>query len=134
MLYWADAKIYASTQSDAPLPAELEESESDDPPSEYETDSDLEGKSGDSFGEWGPPGAHPLSRLPASTARAHISHVSSTVLAHASFEGAHRAALDVLTDVGSEFLMNLGRTLRVYSDRYSHKMSPEVRAERCYGT
>jgi len=40
--------------------------------------------------------------------------------------GASGAALDVLTGVASEFLLNLGRTLRFLCDKYAQTMTPEV--------
>jgi transcriptional activator SPT7 len=39
--------------------------------------------------------------------------------------------MDVITDMAGEFLGNLGRTLRLYADRYSHEMSVEVSRDRC---
>ena len=36
-------------------------------------------------------------------------------------------ALEVLSQVAAEYIMNLGRTLRFYSDRYGSTMSDEVR-------
>ncbi len=47
------------------------------------------------------------------------------LLAHHGFEGGHRAAVDVLTDALGEFMGNLGRMLRIYSDRYASSMSAE---------
>jgi hypothetical protein len=35
-------------------------------------------------------------------------------------------ALGVLAHVAAEYIMNLGRTLRFYSDRYAGKLTPEV--------
>ena len=35
-------------------------------------------------------------------------------------------ALDVLTGVASEYLLNVGRTIQFLSDKYGKKMSPEV--------
>lgn len=40
--------------------------------------------------------------------------------------GASAAALDVLTGVAAEFLLNLGRTLRFLCDKYAQTMTPEV--------
>lgn len=36
-------------------------------------------------------------------------------------------ALGVLAHVAAEYIMNLGRTLRFYSDRYAGKLTTEVR-------
>lgn len=41
--------------------------------------------------------------------------------------GASKGALNVLSDVAADFMMNLGRTLRFYSDKYGQTMSAEVR-------
>lgn len=80
-------------------------------------------------------------------AKARMSSIGTTVLEHAGFEGqllsgtllcrslaghrlfsgASKGALDVLTDVAADFMMNLGRTLRYYSDKYAQTMTPEVR-------
>jgi len=38
-------------------------------------------------------------------------------------------ALDVLTGVASEYLLNVGRTIQFLSDKYGKKMSPEVGLE-----
>lgn len=44
-------------------------------------------------------------------------------------------ALDVLTGVASEYLLNVGRTIQFLSDKYSKKMSPEVGLEhRMFGS
>ena len=65
------------------------------------------------------------------------------VLEHAGFQGRHlvyqaacrclplhigtsKMALDVLTGVASEYLLNVGRTIQFLSDKYGKKMSPEV--------
>ena len=40
--------------------------------------------------------------------------------------GTSKSALDVLTGVASEYLLNVGRTIQFLSDKYGNKMSPEV--------
>ena len=40
--------------------------------------------------------------------------------------GTSKMALDVLTGVASEYLLNVGRTIQFLSDKYGKKMSPEV--------
>lgn len=40
--------------------------------------------------------------------------------------GTSKIALDVLTGVASEYLLNVGRTIQFLSDKYGKKMSPEV--------
>lgn len=47
------------------------------------------------------------------------------VLEHVGFQGASGGALEVLTAVASEFLLNLGRTLRFLCDKYAHTMTSE---------
>ncbi|EPQ26711.1 uncharacterized protein PFL1_05690 [Pseudozyma flocculosa PF-1] len=106
-------------ESEAPIPAYLthvsSDEESDDYPSADEDDE--------------PPDAHldrnPLARISPESAQDHLAWNTKNLLAHHGFEGGHRAAVDVLTDVMAEFLMNVGRTMRVYSDRYASKMSAE---------
>ncbi|GAA6001668.1 hypothetical protein JCM10207_002256 [Rhodosporidiobolus poonsookiae] len=50
--------------------------------------------------------------------------VAGGVLGHAGFEGAGAGALDILTNLATEYLTNLGRTLRFYSDRYGAELAP----------
>lgn len=83
------------------------------------------------------------SHLAAEAGRESLEHVSSRVLGHAGFDGAfdfiwglplltglssgaNATALGVLAHVAAEYIMNLGRTLRFYSDRYGSTMSTEV--------
>ena len=42
------------------------------------------------------------------------------------FAGTAKSALDVLAGVTSEYLLNVGRTITFLSDRFAHKMTPEV--------
>jgi transcriptional activator SPT7 len=42
--------------------------------------------------------------------------------------GTSAIALDVLSGVASEFLLNVGRTIRFLSDEHGKQMTPEV----CY--
>ncbi|GAA5980167.1 hypothetical protein JCM10908_001558 [Rhodotorula pacifica] len=61
-------------------------------------------------------------RVPATSATAAqdaLRTISSGMLAHAGFEGTSPAALDVLGQLTGQYISNLGRTLRFYSDRYS---------------
>ncbi|GAA5978534.1 hypothetical protein JCM11641_007977 [Rhodosporidiobolus odoratus] len=46
-------------------------------------------------------------------------------IGHAGFEGTSAASLDVLTHLAGEYLTNLGRTLRFYSDRYGADLAPK---------
>ncbi|GAA5899960.1 hypothetical protein JCM6882_007012 [Rhodosporidiobolus microsporus] len=50
--------------------------------------------------------------------------VAGGVLGHAGFEGASAGAVDVLAHLASEYITNLGRTLRFYSDRYEAELTP----------
>lgn len=47
------------------------------------------------------------------------------VLEHAGFQGSSQAALDVLTGVTTEYMLNVGRTIRFLCDKYSVVMTPE---------
>lgn len=93
-------------------------------------------------------------RAPATSAvaaRESMRTVSGGVLAHAGFEGRHSAswcapiallilflsgtgtspaALDTLGQLAGQYLANLGRTLRFYSDRYDGDLDPSVRLAR----
>ncbi|KAK4695954.1 transcriptional activator SPT7, partial [Phenoliferia sp. Uapishka_3] len=51
--------------------------------------------------------------------------VSNRVLCHAGFDGASATAVNVLAHVAAEYIMNLGRTMRFYVDRYGSQMSTE---------
>ncbi|KAG6888372.1 hypothetical protein C0995_008808 [Termitomyces sp. Mi166 len=47
------------------------------------------------------------------------------VLEHVGFQGTSQVALDVLSGVASDFLLNVGRTIRFLSDKYAATMTPE---------
>ncbi|KAG8948806.1 Transcriptional activator spt7 [Tulasnella sp. 424] len=49
----------------------------------------------------------------------------SMLLEHAGFEGASKAALNVLTAAAADYMMNLGKTLHLYTDKYGQQMTPE---------
>mgnify|MGYP000000269820 FL=1 len=66
----------------------------------------------------------PYPRLSRSYAQAQTSWQVQVLLAHAGFEGAHSSPVQVLADVAAKYLMGLGRTLRLYVDRFAHHMSP----------
>ncbi|KAF7308941.1 SAGA complex protein [Mycena kentingensis (nom. inval.)] len=51
--------------------------------------------------------------------------MGSKVLEHSGFQGTSKVALDVLASVTSEYLLNVGRTLRFMSDKYGKTMTPE---------
>lgn len=44
-----------------------------------------------------------------------------------------KVALDVLADVTSEYLLNVGRTIRFLSDKFGQTMTPEVSGSVTYG-
>ncbi|GAA5949495.1 hypothetical protein JCM3765_002680 [Sporobolomyces pararoseus] len=58
-------------------------------------------------------------------AREGLRGATAGVLDHAGFEGSSGMALDVLTHAAAEYISNLGRTLRFYSDRFGSEMSKE---------
>ncbi|KAF8342661.1 uncharacterized protein EI90DRAFT_3029785 [Cantharellus anzutake] len=47
------------------------------------------------------------------------------LLEHSGFEGSGKVPLGVLTDIGAEFMMNMGRTLKFLSEQHSDTMSSE---------
>ncbi|KAI0785736.1 hypothetical protein C8Q75DRAFT_881942 [Abortiporus biennis] len=51
--------------------------------------------------------------------------MGSKVLEHVGFQGTSKAALDVLTSVTSEYLLNVGRTIRYLTDKYGNRMTAE---------
>ncbi|KAH7883356.1 hypothetical protein F5I97DRAFT_1904452 [Phlebopus sp. FC_14] len=51
--------------------------------------------------------------------------MNGRVLEHAGFQGASSGALDVLASVTSEYLLNVGRSLRYLCDKYARSMTPE---------
>ncbi|KAF8210067.1 hypothetical protein K438DRAFT_1959354 [Mycena galopus ATCC 62051] len=51
--------------------------------------------------------------------------MGSKVLEHAGFQGTSNVALDTVASVTSEYLLNVGRTIRYLSDKYSQTMTPE---------
>jgi len=49
----------------------------------------------------------------------------SKILEHVGFQGTSKVALDVLAGVTSEFLLNVGRTIRFLSDKHANRMTAE---------
>ncbi|KAI7863084.1 hypothetical protein BDF14DRAFT_1847660 [Spinellus fusiger] len=47
------------------------------------------------------------------------------LLAHAGFEGAHTGALNIFTDMMTDYMLNIGKTLRSYWDDYGRQMNSE---------
>jgi len=58
-----------------------------------------------------------------------ISSSALSVNAYTHHIGTSKIALDVLTGVASEYLLNVGRTIQFLSDKYANKMSAEVGLE-----
>ncbi|WVR05165.1 hypothetical protein IAU60_002177 [Kwoniella sp. DSM 27419] len=54
-----------------------------------------------------------------------MKQASAGLLAHAGFEGANEAALDLFTRVAVDHLHNIGRTFRLLVDGFSNKMTAE---------
>lgn len=52
--------------------------------------------------------------------------VLTKLLTHAGFEGAKLGALNVLTDIMTDYIKTIGKTLRTYWDDYGHKMDGDV--------
>jgi transcriptional activator SPT7 len=52
--------------------------------------------------------------------------ILTKLLTHAGFEGAKLGALNVLTDIMTDYMTNIGKTLRRYWDDYGHKMDGDV--------
>jgi transcriptional activator SPT7 len=71
------------------------------------------------------PFRNPYAKLSSEGATEILESKTQFLLAHAGFEGVQRAAIDVITDVASEYIMSIGRTLRMYTDQFAHEMSVE---------
>ncbi|GLB37890.1 putative bromo domain containing protein [Lyophyllum shimeji] len=54
-----------------------------------------------------------------------VKWMSGKVLEHVGFQGTSQAALEVLAGVTSEYLLNVGRTIRFLCDKYCNTMTPE---------
>ncbi|KAF4620397.1 hypothetical protein D9613_001187 [Agrocybe pediades] len=50
---------------------------------------------------------------------------TSKILEHSGFQGTSSVALDVLSDVAAEYLLNVGKTIRFLTDKFGKTMSPE---------
>ncbi len=98
---------------------------SSDEESDYPSDVEDQANDAGRFGSGNDGLRNPFTRLSADSAREHAAYNVRMLLAHQGFEGGHRVAVDVLTDALGEFLSNLGRMLRLYSDRYASSMSAE---------
>ncbi|KAI9324052.1 hypothetical protein BDR26DRAFT_300078 [Obelidium mucronatum] len=58
-------------------------------------------------------------------AEAILTQCTSRILVHAGFDGIQSSALALLTDIGSQFMTNLGRTLRLYTDKNDKGLTSE---------
>ncbi|CAD6895786.1 unnamed protein product [Tilletia controversa] len=131
--------LATASEIEAPLPTWLKttssDEESDDPPSADEDSADedapntFRSSTTGSFSIPPPPEGHtyeaPFSKLTATASRSNMRTHVQTLLAHVGFEGSHAAPVDVLTHVASDFLLSMGRTLRLYADRCAQQMSAE---------
>lgn len=108
-------------ENEAPIPAYLTALSSDEEESDYPSEPEDPSHPQHLF----EPPQNPLRKLSPDSAREHIDHTVRMVLAHQGFEGGHRVAVDVLSDVLGEFLGSMGRLLKVYADRRAHDMSVE---------
>ncbi|KAI0645053.1 hypothetical protein C8Q79DRAFT_1011164 [Trametes meyenii] len=72
---------------------------------------------------WKPPAAG--LELGAENADDCLHWMGSKVLEHSGFQGASKIALDVLSSVTAEYLLNVGRTIRFMCDKYGNKMTAE---------
>ncbi|KAI8980411.1 hypothetical protein BDB01DRAFT_796328 [Pilobolus umbonatus] len=52
-----------------------------------------------------------------------LQRILSKLLTHAGFEGAKMNALNILTDITTEYITNIGKTMRSYWDDYENKMT-----------
>lgn len=52
--------------------------------------------------------------------------ILSKLLAHAGFEGAKSNALNVLSDIMTDYISNIAKTLKCYWDDYGHRMNGDV--------
>ncbi|KAJ2881943.1 Transcriptional activator spt7, partial [Coemansia asiatica] len=64
--------------------------------------------------------------LDATSARKLLQRTSALMLAHAGFDSITEPALSTLTDFFTDFMTNLGRTLRWYYDKHGRTMSTEA--------
>ncbi|KAJ7454601.1 hypothetical protein B0H11DRAFT_261161 [Mycena galericulata] len=70
-------------------------------------------------------GEQPVIELGAANAEDCMRWMGGKVLEHAGFQGTSKVALDVLASVTSEYILNVGRTIRYLCDKYSQTMTPE---------
>ncbi|TKY88787.1 hypothetical protein EX895_002418 [Sporisorium graminicola] len=110
-------------ENEAPIPAYLTSMSSDEE-SDYPSDPEDHSQQPNGVGA-APTLRNPLAHISAESAREHAEYNVGMMLAHQGFEGGHRGAVDVITDALGEFIGNMGRMLRIYSDRYASSLSSE---------
>ncbi|CAO1631964.1 unnamed protein product [Parajaminaea phylloscopi] len=71
------------------------------------------------------PSLHPFPHLSRGEARARLAERIGLLIGNVGFEATHTRPVDILNSVAEEFLLSLGRTLRLYIDRYGNSMSSE---------
>ncbi|GAC96067.1 hypothetical protein PHSY_003646 [Pseudozyma hubeiensis SY62] len=111
-------------ENEAPIPAYLTSMSSDEE-SDYPSDPEDTPPHHQHINGTAAALRNPLARISAESARDHASYNVRMMLSHAGFEGGHRCAVDTITDALGEFLGNMGRMLRIYSDRYASSLSAE---------
>lgn len=67
----------------------------------------------------------PYAHLSLGEARARLAARIGLVIGNVGFEAAHTRPTDILNSVAEEFLLSLGRTLRLYTDRCGSSMTKE---------
>ncbi|KAJ1962248.1 Transcriptional activator spt7 [Dispira parvispora] len=66
----------------------------------------------------------PPLQLNRSTAYSLLSRVVTLLVTHVGFEDLHVMAVAVITDLAVNCLMNIGKTVKLYCDKYARKMEP----------
>lgn len=119
-------------EHEEPIPAALAVVSSDESEGEEGTKKESESKTKKRHKEVDMPAPsmhdvfrNPFAKLSNEGATDILESKTQYLLAHAGFEGVQRTAADVLTDVTAEYLMSMGRTLRMYTDQFAHEMSVE---------
>ncbi|KAJ3046126.1 Transcriptional activator spt7 [Rhizophlyctis rosea] len=55
-----------------------------------------------------------------------LRHIATMHLAHAGFEAGNAIAIATLTDAAEQYFLNIGRTMRVYLDKFGKAFTPET--------
>lgn len=69
--------------------------------------------------------SNPFPHLSIGHARARLNERICLIVGNAGFEASHVRPMDVLSSLLEEFLLSLGRTMRLYTDRYGGTMTSE---------